>query len=110
MVAAEDGKTADVDSERGAKVCQGNVSWAGRIGRQEIRRFPDAAAGPRHIDGVGRGIRGIHGNAANPPVSRIVGSGTNRGPGGSRQGVCGIHRENAEMGNALVADGFAKTA
>ena len=56
VIPAEDGDAADIDSERRAEVGQRDVGWAVGVGRQEVGRLPDAAAGAGDVDRVARWI------------------------------------------------------
>ena len=59
VVPGEDGDAADIDARGRAEVGERDVGRAARVGRQEVGRLPDAAAGTGDVHGVARGVGGI---------------------------------------------------
>ena len=91
----------------GPKSVSGIVGRPVRVGRQEVGRLPDAAAGAADVDRVARGVRRVDGQAADAPgvaaaVDRRRADGR---PGAAGQRVGRVHREDAEVAVVRSATG-----
>ena len=97
----------------GAEVGEGDPGRPVGVGGQEVGGLPDAAAGAGGVDGVTRGVGGIHrdrADLARPPLPLVLldRRRADRRPGFAREGVGLAEREDPEAGGDVIAAGLAQ--
>ena len=92
-----------------SEVGERNISWAAGVRRQEVGRLPDPTAGAGHIDGVTRGVRGIHRNCAHLARGTSDRRRAYRRPLFARQPVGLTQREDTEATADVVATLLAQS-
>ena len=108
VVPSKDSNAVDIDAGTGTEVGQRDVSRAIGVGRQEVGRLPDAAAGASHVDGVARGVGGVDGDRADLAGVARDRRRADRRPLFARERIGLAQCKNTETGIGVIAAGLAQ--